>query len=263
MARRSAEGCRVCAAESAYLWSGELLGRPVDYFECPGCGYVQTETPTWLDEAYAQPINVTDTGILARNLQCRDLVLATLWATGELRGQVVDQAAGYGILVRLLRDVGVDAYWADAHSENLLARGFEFDPLITGRASLVTAFEAMEHFVEPVQELEGMFRVSANLLCSTELVPSPTPRLEEWWYFGLEHGQHIGFFRASTLQYLARRFQKNLATDGRFLHLFTESPVNHAYWRALKRVGPALRWIARRKLGSRIWSDHESLRKAE
>jgi hypothetical protein len=260
MARISTECCRVCAADSVYLWSGAVLGRLVDYFECPRCEYVQTETPTWLSEAYAEPINVTDTGILARNLQCRDLVLATLWATGELRGRLVDQAGGYGILVRLLRDVGVDAYWADAHSENLLARGFEFDARNPGRAALVTAFEAMEHFVDPVGEMESMFGISANMLCSTELVPLPTPRPEEWWYFGREHGQHIGFFRVATLQYLARRFQKQLATDGRFLHLFTDAPVNRRYWGALKRAGPALCWIARRRLGSRTWSDHEMLR---
>lgn len=263
MTRTSTECCRVCGAENACLFSSNLLGHPVNYFECPRCKYVQTETPTWLKEAYAAPINITDTGILVRNLKCRDLVLATLWATGGLRGRVVDQAGGYGILVRLLRDVGVDAYWADLHSENLLARGFEFDARRPERASLVTAFEAMEHFIDPVQEMEGMFGIASNLLCSTELIPSPSPRPEEWWYFGREHGQHIGFFRVPTLQYLARRFQKKLATDGRFLHLFTEAPVNQHYWRVLKRAGPVLRWITQRRLGSRTWPDHELLGKAK
>jgi hypothetical protein len=263
MTRRSKDCCRVCGAESDYLFSGDLIGRPVEYFECARCEYVQTETPTWLNEAYAEPINVTDTGILVRNLQCRDLVLATLWAIGDLRGRVVDQAGGYGILVRLLRDVGVDAYWADLHSENLLARGFEFDVQESGRACLVTAFEAMEHFVDPVHEMEGMFGVSSNLLCSTELIPSPAPPPREWWYFGREHGQHIGFFRIPTLQYMARRFQKSLVTDGRFLHLFSEAPVNQHYWAVLKKIRPALHWVTRRKLGSKTWSDHELLGKVK
>ena len=43
--------CRVCAAAARPLFSGTLLGRSVEYQECSACGYVQTETPTWLDQA--------------------------------------------------------------------------------------------------------------------------------------------------------------------------------------------------------------------
>ena len=62
---------------------------------------------------------------MARNLLNVGLVLATLTLLGERNGTVVD-FAGYGFLVRLLRDKGVNAFWVDPYSENLVARGFEY-----------------------------------------------------------------------------------------------------------------------------------------
>ena len=56
-----------------------------------------------------------------------------------------------GILVRLLRDYGVEALWCDQYCENLLARGFEYNGEC---ADLVTAFEVLEHFVNPLEELD-------------------------------------------------------------------------------------------------------------
>jgi hypothetical protein len=261
MAREAYETCRVCAAESAYLWTGELIGQAVRYFECPACGYVQTETPSWLDRAYAESINLTDTGIMVRNLQNVDIVLATLLATGSLHGRVVDLAGGYGLLVRLLRDVGVDALWSDLHTGNLLARGFEFDEHGEATISLVTAFEALEHFADPAAELERMFAISANVLCSTELIPSPTPAHDAWWYYGREHGQHVGFFRTATLEFIARKHDRHLVSDGYSYHLFSERPVNRKHWMLLRRARGALRWLARRRLHSRTWTDHEQLNK--
>ena len=52
------ERCRICATAIEHpIFSAELLGRLVNYFECSSCSYVQTETPDWLDEAYVEVIN--------------------------------------------------------------------------------------------------------------------------------------------------------------------------------------------------------------
>jgi len=40
----------------------------IDYFHCPNCGFLQTQEPFWLDEAYKDPINISDTGYLSRNI---------------------------------------------------------------------------------------------------------------------------------------------------------------------------------------------------
>lgn len=249
--------CRVCAEEAHFIWRANPIGRDVAYYECPRCHYVQTEEPTWLDEAYASPINLTDTGILGRNTGCMERVVIALKLLGNVHGRVNDLAGGLGVLVRMLRDVGVDAWWADKYAQNMLARGFEDDGQ---RAFLATSFESFEHFVHPLEELKGMLSSADALLISTQLIPSPTPSSADWWYYGLEHGQHIGFFRLSTLRYMAEQCGMHLWSDGSSFHLFTRAPVRDFVWKlAFKRRKRFFKW-ARSGLSSKTWGDLELLR---
>mgnify|MGYP002839845252 CR=1 FL=1 len=57
-----------------------------------------------------------------------------------------------------------------------------------------------------VEEMRKLLSISSNLLLTTTLTPFPTPRPSDWWYYGLDHGQHIGFYRVKTLEYLAKEF---------------------------------------------------------
>lgn len=249
--------CRVCGAPAAALFSGQVLAHRIAYFECRACGYVQTQTPTWLDEAYAEAINRSDTGILRRNARNARLVVRVLAMLGALRGRVLDCAGGYGLLVRMLRDLGVDARWRDRYADNLVARGFE--QADETRADLVTAFEAMEHFVEPAEELGRLMALADAVLVSTDLIPDPAPAPGTWWYYGPEHGQHIGFFRLRTLQHLAQRAGWHLNSDGRSFHLFTRQSLPRWRWRwarATLRLAPL---TARLRLKSRVWTDHAEM----
>jgi len=161
--------CRCCGhTQITRLFYAHLLDQKVAYFECPKCCYVQTEEPTWLDQAYSSAINISDTGIMARNSSNTSLVLATLALIGDRQSPVVDFAGGHGFLVRLLRDIGIDAFWADPYSDNLVARGFEYQ--CGGKSSLVTAFEAFEHFVSPVQEMKKLLHIAPNILLTTHLM---------------------------------------------------------------------------------------------
>lgn len=254
--------CRLCAAPiDRSFTTANLIGRNISYFDCPICNYVQTEDPTWLDEAYASPINVSDTGILARNYANVGLVLATLSILNKPNGRIVDCAGGYGILVRLLRDRGVDAFWSDPYCQNLLAVGFEYTNVkyTNERPELVTAFEAFEHFANPMLEVEKLFTLAPNLLISTELIATPAPALDEWWYYGLDHGQHIGFFRLQTLQFIAKKFRKYLVTDGVGCHLFTDDPINSLSWNLKIRIARRFPFLYGRKLKSKIWTDFEKM----
>ena len=67
--------CRVCNGPVQHLFDGPLLSYRVRYEACARCGYVQTETPHWLDEAYGEAINRSDTGILRRNARTARIVL--------------------------------------------------------------------------------------------------------------------------------------------------------------------------------------------
>lgn len=244
--------CRACAGQTVEWRTGPLLNLSVRYLRCPHCEYLQTEHPYWLERAYASSINASDTGIMARNLMNVRVVLATLWALGGLHMRVVDFAGGYGILTRLLRDLGVDAAWSDQYSSNLLARGFEHagEP-----AQLVTAFEAFEHFVEPPAELDKMLSIAPNVLLSTEIVPNPPPAPGQWRYYGSEHGQHIGFYTVRTLQELAARRGRYLISDGRFFHLMTERKVSAAFWHCCMRLRRFAGFVAARTLESKTIED--------
>lgn len=245
--------CRACGNQSLYLQSGALLDLEVNYFECRNCGYVQTETPYWLVRAYAEAINDSDTGIMVRNQANARIVLATLLMLRKLDGNLVDCAGGYGILVRLLRDYGVNALWSDRHCKNLVARGFEH---ATETADLVTAFEAFEHFEKPAEELDKMLEIAPNVLFSTEIIADPAPKQEDWWYYGKEHGQHIGFFRIRTLEKLARERGKSLLSNGASYHLIADRPVNDALWKLLIRANRLLPILLRRRLTPKTWSDY-------
>ena len=248
--------CRICRNSLPPPFANtHLLERDVSYFDCAFCGYVQTEEPTWLDEAYASVMNTSDTGIMARNLSNVSLVLATLATMGQRKLQVVDYAGGYGFLVRLLRDVGIDALWADPYSDNLVARGFEYQAG-SRPAAMVTAFEAFEHFVSPIDEMEKMLAIAPNILLTTNVISTPVPRPNDWWYYGLDHGQHIGFYRVQTLQYLADKFALQLLTDGVSTHFFSHKKYSYRVWYAFRQVSRRMPKLFALGLSSKIWADH-------
>lgn len=248
--------CRSCGHQTNHLQSGVNFKIKINYFECPNCGYVQTETPYWLERAYAEVINDSDTGIMVRNLANAKIVLATMLMLGKPDGVVVDCAGGYGILVRLLRDYGINAMWSDRYCKNLVARGFEHT---TETADLVTSFEAFEHFVNPAEELERMLKIAPNVLFSTEIIADPAPKHEDWWYYGTEHGQHIGFFRIRTLEKLAKERGKFFLSNGSSYHLITERPVNELLWKLTIKSNRMLPFLLRRKLKSKTWMDHDQM----
>lgn len=249
--------CRVCNISiDIHKSTAVLLGQTVKYYECKICGYVQTQKPTWLKEAYSSAINSSDTGIISRNILNVNLVLATLHLLDMKSHVVVDYASGYGFLVRMLRDIGVDAYWMDPFCDNIVARGFEYQTE-QNNASILTAFEVFEHLEFPLQEVTNMTQISPNILFSTLLMPEPTPLPSEWWYYGLDHGQHIGFFRERTLKFIANKLNLNLISDGISNHLFTRKKYSRHYWKLLIRLGKISPSLFQIGLSSKTWTDHQ------
>ena len=61
--------CKVCGTLNQACFGGKILGKyDIKYYHCSNCGFVQTEEPYWLDEAYSRSINVSDVGYMMRNI---------------------------------------------------------------------------------------------------------------------------------------------------------------------------------------------------
>ncbi len=167
--------CKICNYETKNIFSAKILNKyDVKYYYCNNCGFLQTEEPYWLKEAYSNPISIIDTGIMARNIGSSKITAVILYLFFNKYGKFLDFAGGYGFLARLMRDMGFDFYWHDPYSPNLVARGFE-SKSNSLKYELITSFESFEHFVEPIQEFENMIKFSDNILFSTELLPSLIP----------------------------------------------------------------------------------------
>ena len=230
--------CRLCGGSTRPLFEKKILRRHSVWFhQCEGCGLTQTDSPTWLDEAYSEPIHGTDTGILARNLGARRVVATFLHMAGVRGEPGLDYAGGYGMFTRLMRDAGFDFYWMDRYAANLLARGFEWRPEI-GTPRVVTALEVLEHFTKPLDEFRGIASLGADwIITSTELHPGTSPA-PSWPYLSVESGQHLAFYRTDTLARLGRETGYPHVIAGPFLQIFARTSIPAARWKL------AARWSA-------------------
>ncbi|WP_333350408.1 O-linked N-acetylglucosamine transferase family protein [Microcoleus sp. B3-A4] len=218
--------CKVCQSDSHLFAQGKVMGKyDVDYFQCSNCGFVQTEEPYWLEEAYSQPIASSDVGLAFRNLSFSQITQKLLFNFFNHQSKFLDYGGGYGLFVRLMRDAGFDFYWLDKFCQNIFAQGFESDATANNQFELVTAFEVFEHLVHPIDELENLLKKSRNILLSTELLPESNPKPDEWWYYVLHEGQHVSLYTAKALSIIATKFNLNFYSNGSSLHLLTEKEL--------------------------------------
>jgi hypothetical protein len=192
---------------------------------CGACGFLFVGQPTWLAEAYSDAIDASDTGYVDRNLGCRDKTRLFIELFLNPEGRFLDYAAGYGMLVRLMRDSGYDFHWYDLYCKNLFSRGFESPMPLSPRFEAVTAFEVFEHLVDPRKELASIAPITSCIIFTTTLLPHALPALDKWPYYGFEHGQHVSFYTTQSLKILARDFGFECVSDGMNLHVFFRSPV--------------------------------------
>ena len=225
--------CKICSRSTTAWARACLLGRyDVQYFRCGNCGFIQTEEPFWLDEAYSQAITNSDLGLVNRNITCAAICKALIGLSFDSRAEFLDYGGGYGLFVRLMRDAGFRFLHYDKFSPNLFAQGFEATEG-EKRYEMVTAIELFEHFAHPLEEIDRLLRFSRNIFFSTELVPPNEPEPGEWHYFGLEHGQHVAFYTPGALSIIADKFNLRLYSNGKSLHLVTEKNISRPLFRLI------------------------------
>jgi len=248
------EICRVCGSRTEAFDEARLLGKySVKYFLCPSCGFVQTETPYWLDEAYSDAILDADIGLPSRNVWLSGKVPVILSLCLPRCESFLDYGGGYGIFVRLMRDAGFPFEWFDKYCENLFAKGFEKSK---DTYDLVTAFELVEHLPNPLEEFREILSCGENFLFMTELLPDPPPKVSDWWYYGTYGGQHIAFYTPKSLQYIAENFQRHYVGCGN-LHLFSRQAVSQEKFWFSVRFAPIINRLLRRP--SLLFSDYQGI----
>jgi len=244
--------CRICGGPTAEVFRKRILDRhDIAYLRCGACGFLQTEEPFWLAQAYEEPLSAADTGLVSRPLSLAPHIELIIRRGFDLHGRFLDYGGGPGLFVRLMRDRGFNFYRQDRYVAPILCRYFDLEdlPVHERRFELVTAFELLEHLPRPGIEIREMLNLSDCILCSTELVPGGSiGDIETWWYLGLAHGQHISFFTRDSLSAMAS------SVGCRYLQL---SPNLHCITRLADIQERLDRDPDMRNLDSLTWPDME------
>jgi hypothetical protein len=253
--------CPVCAAPSREAaFRATIRGKyDVQYWYCADCGTLQTEHPYWLPETYGTDCGDFDTDQAARNLHCARRVAGLLYFMFNACGTQLDYAGGYGLFTRLMRDIGFDCRWWDPYTPNLFAKGFEAEP--GQRFDVVTAFEVLEHTVDPVSfiaDLRSRYACRA-LVFSTQIFRGAPPSPHKWSYYGLAGGQHVSFYQARSLDRIAQRVGARFVTNGR-IHMFAWPPINYRLFHFLtSQASWFIELYVRSRMQSRTMSDQALL----
>lgn len=229
--------CNICQSTTEpYLTLTILNKYSVQYLRCSDCGFIQTEQPYWLDEAYGNAITSLDIGLPRRNIHWMPVVEAVIRKWFSSDGPFLDYGGGYGLFVRLMRDQGFDFYRQDTYCENVFAKQFDISQKPEWhRYELITAFEVFEHLVDPVSTVKDMLTYGDSILFSTELQPNDHVTPENWWYFIQETGQHVSLYTEAALRQLAQQFGLTLYSNGHNLHLMTRKRINAVWFQQLSR----------------------------
>ena len=254
--------CKICGSLSSPFDKGRILGKyTIRYFYCDICGFIQTESPFWLAEAYSTAITDTDVGLVNRNLIYSKYTEKFIRVLLNSKSKYVDYGGGYGLFVRLMRDKGLDFYRFDPIAENIFAKYFEAEEMKD--YELLTAWEVFEHLSNPLADLEIMHKFSENILFSTLLHDEIPSKIDSWTYYGLEHGQHISFYSKKTIEYIAKKFSLKLIFSYKNTHFLSSNTFKtfrisfllHKYPRILDKL------FLKTRLKSLVESDYEKIRR--
>lgn len=255
--------CKICNNHAAKAFEAKVLNKyQAPIYKCNKCGFLFFGDTPWISEAYSSAINNQDTGIIIRNLKLSKISTVIFLFFFKNKGNLIDYGGGTGLLVRLLRDIGLNSFWQDKFCKNIFAQGFEYNQS-NSKNTLLLSFEVFEHLENPYLEIKEMLKISKNILFTTELLPEDIPeygtkeekKKEDWWYYQFSHGQHISFYDKKTLEYIAKK--NNLFFYSfRGIHLFSEKKINPLFFAFSILFSTPLFYIFKLFLKSKTWEDH-------
>jgi hypothetical protein len=211
----------------------------VKYFRCTNCKFIEVEKPRyWLKKAYSSPIADIDTGIIRRNLLLSKISAIIFLVFCKKNSKVLDYGGGYGLMTRMLRDIGLDSYWYDKYAENIFAKKFVINKKSV--YEMVTAFEVLEHLNDPIKEVrEIIHRFSPKIfLFSTTVHNGKIP--DDWWYFSETGGQHISLYSQKSLNIIASKLKLHFSTNGVNIHIFSKHKIPSILMIAISILNPVV-----------------------
>lgn len=227
--------CKICDSNTEKIFEKIILQKfKSGYHKCINCSFVQTDEPIWLEEAYQSAITSLDIGMISRNNTLKTESTAIIDSCFPEAKIFLDFAGGYGIFVRLMRDSGFNFYRQDDYCQNIFSKNFDLKDIQTNKFDVVTAFEVLEHFENPIKEIEKIFNFSDSVIFSTEIAPETNIEIENWWYIAQETGQHIAFYSKKSMEIIAKKFNKNYYCRNQYIHVFTskkltDSQIDYAF----------------------------------
>ena len=220
--------CPICDSILAQLFRAKILNKyGINYLRCNECGLIKTEDPYWFEDAYSEAIADLDVGLVSRNMNLVPTVSHIIEEYFDYDNIFLDYAGGYGLFVRMMRDQGYNFYRQDKYCQNIFAKYFDLENCdFNIRFELITAFEFLEHVVNPLKELSSLLTLSDSIILSTELQPKNILSIDDWWYFAPETGQHITFYTKKTFECMAVKLGLNYYSIGKNLHLLTRKDLD-------------------------------------
>lgn len=236
--------CRLCGAPAHFWGRKRLLGRyDVSYYLCSQCGSLETEQPYWLDAAYDVTGVGDDMGAAQRTIE---LVLKTSALLDRLKlpqgAECVDFGGGLGLFTRMMRDRGINFLSYDRYAKPFFSDRHSVTSLAGRSPAVVTAFEVLEHFANPTDDLAQLFQTRpALVIATTELF---TGQDRDWFYLAEGTGQHVFFYSPRALTLIAKSFGYSLALIGGLI-VFVDGSELERHGMAVGHVGAELRALAK------------------
>lgn len=251
--------CPICECASAHFGVCLILkAYEAEYRRCVQCGAVFAANPHWLAEAYQEAIARSDVGLVGRNVQNSRTTTRLLRVLFPHARSYVDFGAGNGMFVRMMRDAGFAFSYYDLYGPNIFAQGFASELNGESHFDVGTAYEVLEHLRRPADELAPLADSCDAIFATTIVLPEPPPRLDTWWYYALDTGQHVTLYTERSLDELASRLDLCRTSVAGF-HVFSRRRISSLVLRALvdRRLGFAITGLCRRK--SLLGSDYERI----
>jgi hypothetical protein len=212
-------------------YDGELL-------ECESCKSYFFKEPFWLEEAHKNAISNLDVGIVERNLIFKNLMMAALPGSNK---KYMDYGAGTGLLVRMLRDRGLEFEYQDQFAQPTFPVNFSHDnSTISSKYNAITIFEVFEHLHDPRNVLVQLGALTDLLIFSTEL-SSEENMSPDYWYLQPLSGQHINFVTHDGLERLGKTMNYNLYSNNKNLHCYYRGKLSKRVKLAISF--PKVAWV--------------------